>query len=690
VSDDLRQNRLDKRARLVARGVHPHPERFERTHTLAEAPALPDGTEGVALAGRLVAVRAFGRLTFAHLQDARGRMQIALERGGVDEATWEIFHDLLERGDFVGARGAIFTTKKGERTLRVASLVVLGKALLPLPEKWHGLKDTELRQRRRYLDLVMSDESRERFRTRSKVVSAVRRFLERHGFDEVETPVLQTLPSGAAARPFVTRHNALDLDVYLRIAPETWLKRLVAGGYDRVFEFARCFRNEGMDPSHLQDFTMLEYYCAYWNWEDNLRFTESLVRHVLAEVRGSLRLSWRGREIDFSGEWPRLDLGTLLRERTGVDVEAHPTADGLRAAIRAKGIAIERAEALGRGNLVDALYKATVRDELIQPCFLTGIPADTLPLARRNDGRSQIADCFQLLVNGWEIVKAYSELVDPIEQRRLFEEQEVARRGGDEEAMPLDEDFLLAMEYGMPPISGWGMGIERFCALLTGADSLRDVTLFPLLRPEAAATEAHGGGGGVAEEAAAFGMDRKAAMALFREHVRTEYLTRHCLASAAVCEAIAERFGRDRDTFWCMGLLHDLDFDRVKEPDLHTRETVRILERHGVRDPRILHAILAHNAEGLKDVARESWLDFALSCGESITGLVMASALVLPDRKLASLDPASVVKRMKKKDFAKQVSRENILQCERIGLSIEEFAALAVEAMRKIAHELGL
>ncbi len=686
MSDDLRQQRLDKHARLAARGMSPHPERFERTHTLAEASALPDGTQGVSIAGRLVAVRAFGKLTFAHLEDFRGRMQIALERGVVDEASWEVFHDLLERGDFVGVRGPIFTTKKGELTLRVESLVVLGKALLPLPEKWHGLKDAELRQRRRYLDLVMSGECRARFRTRSKVVSVMRRFLEEHGFDEVETPVLQTVPSGAAARPFRTHHNALDLEVYLRIAPETWLKRLVAGGYDRVFEFARCFRNEGMDPSHLQDFTMLEYYCAYWNWEDNLRFTERLVRHVIAEVCGTLKLAWRGTEIDFSGEWPRLDMGTLLREKTGIDLDAHPTAEGLREAIRAKGIALERAGTLGRGNLVDALYKATVRDGLVQPCFLTGIPADTLPLARRNDARPHLADCFQLLVNGWEIVKAYSELVDPIEQRRLFEEQEAARRGGDEEAMPLDEDFLLAMEYGMPPISGWGMGIERFCALLTGSDSLREVTLFPLLRPEAAATETRGAEG----EAGAFGMDRARALALFREHIRSDYLTKHCLASAAVCEAIAERFGKDRDAFWCMGLLHDLDFDRVKEPGLHTRETVRILEAEGVTDPQILHAILAHNAEGLKDVARESWLDFALSCGETITGLVMASALVLPDRRLASLDPASVVKRMKKKDFAKQVSRENILQCERIGLPIEEFAALAVAAMRKIAPDLGL
>jgi lysyl-tRNA synthetase class 2 len=684
LEDDLRQLRIGKLDRLRAKGFPPWPERFERTHTLAAAGALPEGTKGLRLAGRLVAVRTFGKLTFAHLQDRSGRLQVALRRGELPPDAWEAFHELFDRGDFVGAEGSIFKTQTGEVTLAVERLHFLGKSLLPLPEKWHGLKDPELKQRRRYLDLLMSEETRERFRLRTKVLRVLRRFLDDHGFEEVETPVLQTVPSGASARPFVTRHNALDLDVYLSISPETWLKRLVVGGYEKVYEIARCFRNEGMDPSHLQDFTLLEFYVAYWSWEDSLRFTEKLVRHLLAEVCGSLKLDWRGRAIDFSGEWPRVDMGTLIRERTGIDLARCPTADELRGAIAAKGIRLERID-LGRGALVDALYKATVRDELIQPCFLTGVPSDTLPLARRNDARPELADCFQLLVNGWEIVKAYSELVDPLEQRRRFEEQERERAKGDEEAMFVDEEYLLAMEHGMPPISGWGMGIDRLCALLSGSDSLREVVLFPLLRPK-------GGGAGEGNDDTAdvkgFPLSRAEARALFDENVKSDYLRKHCLASAAVLEAIAERFGKDRDTYWCMGLLHDLDFDRVKEPTKHTRETVEILRTKGVRDERILKAILSHN-EAL-GVERTAWLDWALSCGETITGLVMASALVMPDKKLASLEGASVVKRMKKKDFAKQVSREAILQCERIGLKLEEFCDLAVAALRKIAPELGL
>jgi len=686
--NDLRQVRIEKLQRLRAEGVPVYPDRYERTHTLGEAAELPEGTDGVRVAGRLVAVRTFGKLTFAHLADATGRLQIALEKRTLDDATWTCFHEHFDRGDFAGAEGALFTTKKGELTLRVERIRFLGKALRPLPEKWHGLKDTELKQRRRYLDLVMSEETRARFRLRSRVLRVLRRFLDDRGFEEVETPVLQTVPSGASARPFVTHHNALSMDLYLSISPETWLKRLVVGGYDKVYEVARCFRNEGMDPSHLQDFTMLEYYCAYWNWEDNLRFTEELVRHLLEEVLGTLRLTWRGREIDFEGEWPRRDLRTLVEEKTGIDVAAHPERDDLAEAIRAKGHWGDDMAAMGRGSLVDALYKRNVRDDLIQPCFLVGIPADALPLARRNDDDPRLADCFQLLVNGWEIVKAYSELVDPIAQRERFEEQERLRGGGDDEAMFLDEDYLLAMEHGMPPISGWGMGIDRLCALLTGSDNLRDVVLFPLLRPET--DDESGGAEDTSADVEDFGMTREQALALFEKHVSGDYLKKHCLASAAVMEGVAERFGKDRDAYWCMGLLHDLDFEEVPEPDRHTLKTVEILREHGVTNETILQAILSHNAEGLEGVERTTWLDFALSCAETITGLVMATALVMPDKKLASVKPASVRKRMKKKEFARQVNRDAIRQCERIGLELDEFCVLAVESMRGIAPRLGL
>ncbi|MEM8883955.1 MAG: lysine--tRNA ligase [Planctomycetota bacterium] len=688
MSEDLRQVRIEKLQRLWERGVPVYPGRFDRTHSLEEATKLEPGTKDVRVAGRVIAIRTFGKLTFAHLQDAHARVQIALEKAIVDQGQWELFHDLIDRGDFLGCWGEMFVTKKGELTLQVRGFEFHGKGLRPLPEKRHGLKDVEMQQRRRYLDLIMSPESRARFSMRTKVVRELRRFLDDHGFEEVETPVLQTVPSGAVARPFISHHNALDLEVYLRVAPETWLKRLVVGGYDKVYELARCFRNEGMDPSHLQDFSMLEYYCAYWSWEDNMAFTEKLIRHVLREVVGSEQIEWRGRKIDFSGEWPRVDQCDLIREKTGIDAE-NADAEELRAKAKELGLKIEKVDQLGRGNLIDAIYKHTCRDDLIQPCFLTGIPADALPLARRNDANPRKADCFQLLVNGWEILKAYSELVDPILQRQLFEEQDSLRTGGDDEAMYIDEDYLLAMEFGMPPISGWGMGIERFCALLAGVDSLRDVTLFPLLKPLADEPETHEGADTTAD-VGDFGMSRVAAMDLLRDHISDDYLTKHCLASAAVMEAVAERFDKNRDTFWCMGLLHDLDFEEVKEPHLHTRKTIEILKEHGVTDPVILKAILAHNAEGIEEVERTRWLDYALSCSETVTGLVMAVAKVMPDKKLAGVKPSSVRKRMKKKEFARNVSRESIRQCEHIGLTLEEFSELAVSAMKGISDDLGM
>ncbi|MEE8104759.1 MAG: lysine--tRNA ligase [Planctomycetota bacterium] len=703
MSDDLRQVRIDKIPRLKEAGLHAYPERFERTHTPAVAALLAEGTGGVSVAGRVMAVRTFGKLTFVRIQDSGGTVQLAFERETLPNESWKTFHDLVDIGDFIGALGAMFITKKGENTLRVESWVFLGKTLLPLPEKWHGLKDIETKQRRRYLDLVMSEETRARFRLRTKVVRTLRAFLDGQGFEEVDTPVLEPHASGAAARPFYTHHNALDRQFTLRIAPETWLKRLIAGGYDRVYEFARCFRNEGMDPSHLQEFTMLEYYASYWNWEDNLRFTERMFRHLVREVCGSEQITWRGQEIDFSGEWPRVDMRVAIRENSGIDVVACETVESLRAAIREKNIEIERIDQLGRGNLIDALYKATVRDGLIQPCFLVGIPSDILPLARRNDDDPTVSDAFQLLVNGWEIVKAYSELVDPREQRRRFEEQDKLRRGGDDEAMPLDENYLLAMEHGMPPISGWGMGLERLCALLSGVDNLREVTLFPLLKPEGpdpvpaaqaapavTATDAAAPAASGPYELGEFGLSREESMALFKKHVHDDYLTKHCLASAAVCEAVAEKFGKDKDTYWCMGLLHDLDFDEVKEPDKHTLKTVEYLKAAGVADQRILDTILSHNHEGLQLVERTEWPHFALSCAETITGLVMATAKVMPDKKLASVKASSVKKRMKKKEFARKVSREAILQCEQIDLPLQDFCALALEAMQGISDDLGL
>lgn len=494
--------RKRKLQELKALGIKPYPDRFVRTHSTLEAHVFAEKTAPrlldeivaapnckVKLCGRLVLMRPHGKLTFAHLQDHSGKIQIAFMQDFVGVEAYKLLKK-IDIADFLGVTGEFFKTKHGELTLLVKEYVLLAKTLRPLPEKFHGLADTETKYRKRYLDLLTDPAAYGRFLFRSHLISLMRNFLDEHHFIEIETPILNTIPSGAAAKPFKTHHHTLDLDLTLRIAPETYLKRAIAGGFDRVYEFAKCFRNEGMDPSHLQEFTMLEYYSAYWNYEDNMDFTEKLIVDVLKKLQGDLKIHCRDRDgkeqtIDFNPPWPRLKFDEIIQNDCGIKIlDFYGDADGLRSEMKRKKIFIEKIQTMGYGNLCDALYKKVSRPRLIQPAFVILHPVDTKPLARRNDDDPRLADTFQLLINSWEIINAYSELIDTLDQRERLMRQADLREHGDEEAMPMDEDFLQAIEHGMPPISGWGMGIDRFVALLTNQDNLKDVVLFPLLRPE--------------------------------------------------------------------------------------------------------------------------------------------------------------------------------------------------------------
>ncbi|MBN1653938.1 MAG: lysine--tRNA ligase [Deltaproteobacteria bacterium] len=478
--------RRDKIDALRQSGRMPYAERFQRSHGLAQAKRLEAGTKGVRIAGRVVAIRLFGKLAFGKLYDFEGEMQFSLKKNLLDQE-FKLFQKMVDTGDFVGLEGEIWVTKTAEVTLDVHRWTFLSKALRPLPEKFHGLADKELKLRRRYLDLISSDKTRHIFRTRTRIVKTIREFLDEHGFTEIDTPVLSNKASGALARPFVTHSHALDIDVYLRIAPETYLKRAIAGGFDKVYEFARSFRNEGVDGSHLPDFTLLEAYSAYWNYLDNMSFTEKLIRHVLQEVSGALSISYQGTAISFEGQWPAIGLRDLILKDSDIDIDAYPTKEALLSAVTERAITLEsRTEInkVSRATLVDLLYKKVSRPKIIDPLFIIEHPLDLSPLARKNDRNPSVVDRFQLVVNGWEIVNGYSELVDPIDQADRFVAQAGARSRGDEETMEIDMDFLRCMEYGMPPTSGWGMGVDRMVALLTDASTLRDVVLFPLLRPE--------------------------------------------------------------------------------------------------------------------------------------------------------------------------------------------------------------
>jgi lysyl-tRNA synthetase class 2 len=481
----------DQRADDEAPAGEPfHPaDRYEVDTLAADAAEQADGG-AVRLAGRVVLWRRFGSLVFGHLQDRSGKVQVSLNKRELDPDQFKAWAKAVSLGDFIGIRGHLWTTDKGERTVAIEELTLLNKARRPMPDKWVGVSDTELRYRKRYLDLLANDESRQRFLVRSKVIAAIRSFLDARGFLEIETPMLQAAASGAAARPFSTHHNALDRDFYLRISPETYLKRVVAGGFERVYELGRNFRNEGVDSSHLQEFTMLEWYVAYWDYRDNMALTQELVATVLQEVVGSLTVEYEGVALDFTPPWPEVDYRGAVLEHTGIDLTAIQDVDALKDALRTSGhlarLGLDEPGDLDQQvsypGLVDLLYKRTVRPGLVQPCFLVHHPAELVPLARRSDDDPTRLDMFQVVVNGWEIVKAYSELVDPVEQRARLEEQVALREAGDDETMMMEEDFIECMEHGMPPMSGLGLGIDRFVALLTDASTLRDVVLFPQMR----------------------------------------------------------------------------------------------------------------------------------------------------------------------------------------------------------------
>lgn len=464
---------------------NPYPENYERTHLLKEARELNDGENNVRIAGRIVFMRKMGKLSFVKIRDIESMMQLEVKVDVIGEENYEFFKKQIDTGDFIGAEGEIFTTGTGEKTLRVHKLTFLGKALRPLPEKFHGLTDIEEKYRQRYVDLIMNEDSRRVFLGRSKFYSYLHRYLDSHGFMEVETPILQTSVSGASAKPFYTHHNALDTDCTLRIAPEIYLKECIVAGYDKVYEVSKCFRNEGMDPQHLQEFTQVEWYCAYWRYEDNIKFFTEFIKGALEELNGSLVLNYQGNEIDFSkDEWKRLDYCKELKKILGFDALKITDSKELKDKIVETGLFSysDLEEAKSCSQLIDYVYKRKIREGILEPTIIYNYPAVLKPLARRNDDDKTRVDVFQVVVAGTELCNAYSELVNPFEQRETFEDQVKAKAEGDEETMDLDENYLSAMEMGMPPISGLGFGIDRLMMLIFDMPSVRDVVLFPMMK----------------------------------------------------------------------------------------------------------------------------------------------------------------------------------------------------------------
>lgn len=480
--------RREKLAQYEEDNIYPFGQRFVVQHKALQIKDEFRDFDGqpVVIAGRLMTIRSHGKTAFANLRDLSGDIQVYFRKDVMGEEAYK-YVKMLDMGDIVGIEGHVFKTQKGEITVKVNKLTLLSKSLRPLPEKWHGLKDTELRYRQRYVDLIVNPSVRDTFVKRTKIVAKIREYLNSKQFMEVETPMMHAIPGGAAARPFITHHNALDIDIYMRISPELYLKRLIVGGLERVYEINRSFRNEGVSIRHNPEFTMMESYQAYGNFEDAIALTEGVVSYCAQEVLGTTKINYQGMDIDLTPPWNRITMQEGIKQYTGEDFDAIETLSEARAI--ADRLNVEYGEADGIGKIMNLCFEEYVEENLMQPTVVYGHPVEISPLAKQNREKPLTTERFEIFIYGRELANGYSELNDPIDQKQRFENQLKEREAGDDEAHRMDEDFVTALEYGLPPTAGLGIGIDRLVMFLTDSASIRDVLLFPLMKPEAVKAE---------------------------------------------------------------------------------------------------------------------------------------------------------------------------------------------------------
>lgn len=483
--EEIRNNRLEKLKNLAQNGVEPYPISSNRDYELKKVITDFDSLsskKSISLAGRVMSLRPQGALIFFNLDDGTAKFQGLLKKDEMKESDFDLFSANVDIGDFIEVKGSLFLTKRGEKTIKADSWKMLSKSLRPLPEKWHGLSDMEERFRRRYLDVLMSPEVKARFILRSRVISELRKILDGAGFLEVETPILQSLAGGASAEPFKTHHNALNIDLFLRIAPEIYLKKLLIGGFSKVYEIGRSFRNEGIDMTHNPEFTTVEWYESYSDAVKQMLFVESVIRKIVKETMGREIIAFQGNEIDFSKKFEIVSYLDLLKKYAGIESPESITKEEIISLAKNLGVKTDKSDSLEK--IMDSIYKKTCRPKLIQPSFINNYPVNYLPLAKKTDKDKNLADAFQVVVGGMEIVKAFSELNDPIDQRERFAVQEKYRKEGDKEAQPADEEFIEAMEYGIPPAGGLGLSIDRLTMLLSDTKNIKEAILFPAMRPK--------------------------------------------------------------------------------------------------------------------------------------------------------------------------------------------------------------
>ncbi|MFH0820405.1 MAG: lysine--tRNA ligase [Candidatus Peregrinibacteria bacterium] len=709
----LIRERRAKLEKIKQMGIKPYPGRFERTHNSINAKAVAEKGKcdveaarkkkaDVKIAGRIMTLREHGHLIFAQLQDQEGRIQICWMKEFTPADQFE-FVKLLDLGDFVGLTGVLFMTHKGEPTLLIKDCQLLSKSLRPLPEKWHGLHDQEVKYRKRHLDLIMNrEEVMKRFKKRREIIDAMRKYLLSHGYMEVETPILHSLYGGAMARPFETYFNALEQTMYLRISNELFLKRLIVGGYDRVFEFSIDFRNEGIDTSHNPEFLLMETMMAYGCAADNMKENEEMFAYIAEKTLGTTKIQYQGQKIDLTPPWKRVSVVDAVKEITKGDFNSWKSDEDARKAARKHGLKKVGPKTSKFGVLM-AFFDELCEEKFIQPTFIYNYPREVSPLAKIDLENPDFTERFELVIAGKEYANSYSELNDPVELRENFQEQQKHRAELEGEAHPIDEEFIEAIEHGMPPTSGLGIGVDRLVMLLTDTTSIREVIFFPALRStiaqpvkETLQTKQTTTLVNDDQKNINIGLSYAAALKLFDAHVKNPMIRNHSIESAAVMRALAKRFGANEEAWGILGLLHDIDWDpETSDPKNHGIHSEKILREAGMTDTGI--AVIKSHVFGLKghnhpfeNEVRTRFIEFALAAGETVTGLIHSAALVRPDKKIASAEVSSIKKKFKDKAFAGGVDRNVVKECEKLGLTMDEFLGLALDAIKGVAKEVGI
>lgn len=696
-----RELRKQKITRLRELGVDPFLPKGHRSITnnqfRTDFSDLNTSQAPQTLAGRIRLKREHGKITFMQLEDSTGMMQIVFSEPEIGADAYAFAQEYFDVGDIIQVTGTAFLTKKEEYSLLVREARMLTKSASGLPDKWHGIQDEETRYRRRYVDMIMRPEIRDMLVRKSRFWNAMRTFLIEEGFLEVETPVLESTPGGADAQPFVTHHNALDIDLYLRISMgELWQKRLMVAGFDKTFEIGRQFRNEGISPEHLQDYTQMEFYWGYANYRDGMKLVERMYKHCIMQAFGKFDFTIRGFDIHFDEPWPEIDYCAEVQKQLGIDLVSASDAE-LKAKCTELGIAVD---ANTRGRMMDSLWKVC-RKTIAGPAFLVNHPVEVSPLSKRKPEDPRKVERFQVLIAGSEQGNGYSELNDPFDQESRFEEQAKMREAGDSEAQMHDADFVEALKVGMPPTCGFGVSERLFSFLMD--KPIRECVAFPLLRPKESSkpgedapietpidTTPHTTSiNDESLQAFEAGITRDQAHQMMLEHIKDENLRRHNVATGIIMEALAKHFSAASPSNWeIAGVLHDVDYEIAPEIERHSIVGAEMLQKINVH-PLIVDAVREHNHH--HKMQPNTIMSKTMMCLEQITGLIAASAFVQPDKKLASVKLSSLKKKIKDKSFARGVDRTMLSQCEALtGLPFDTAVEICLTAMQARASELGL